>query len=105
VQNSSCRELSNKRALQAVVAKKMVSPQLLKQVVVVMRSEVEVSERRACGLTQIHRGTYRYRRRPKDGRLRARLRVLAEERRRFGYHGCRWSGFGNLVLWAGESIA
>jgi hypothetical protein len=71
----------------------MVSPQLRKQVVVVMPSEVEVSERRACGLPQIHRGMYRYRRRPEDGRLRARLRVLAEERRRFGYHGCRWPDF------------
>ncbi len=50
-----------------------------------MRSEVAVSERRACGLIQIHRGTYRYRRRPEDGRLRVRLRELAEERRRFGY--------------------
>ena len=63
----------------------MVSPRLRKQAVVVMRSEVAVSERRACGLIQIHRGTYRYRRRPEDGRLRARLRELAEERRRFGY--------------------
>src|SRR5512146_1768442 len=65
--------------------KKMVSPRLRKQAVVVMRSEVAVSERRACGLIQIHRGTYRYRRRPEDGRLRVRLRELAEERRRFGY--------------------
>jgi hypothetical protein len=62
----------------------MVSPQLRKQVVV-MRSEVEVPERRACRLTQIHRGTYRYRRRPEMVGC-ARLRVLAEERRRFGYH-------------------
>jgi transposase InsO family protein len=51
----------------------------------VMRSEVAVSERRACGLIQIHRGTYRYRRRPEDGQLRVWLRELAEERRRFGY--------------------
>ena len=63
----------------------MVSPRLRKQAVVVMRSEVAVSERRACGLIQIHRGTYRYRRRPEDGRLRVRLRELAEERRRFGW--------------------
>jgi putative transposase len=63
----------------------MVSPRLRKQAVVVMRSEVAVSERRACGLIQIHRGTYRYRRRPEDGQLRVRLRELAEERRRFGY--------------------
>ena len=63
----------------------MVSPRLRKEAVVVMRSEVAVSERRACGLIQIHRGTYRYRRRPEDGQLRVRLRELAEERRRFGY--------------------
>jgi len=63
----------------------MVSPRLRKQAVVVLRSEVAVSERRACGLIQIHRWTYRYRRRPEDGQLRVRLRELAEERRRFGY--------------------
>jgi putative transposase len=64
----------------------MVGPQLRKQAVVVMRSEVAVSERRACGLMELYRGTYRYRsRRPEDGRLRKRLRELAEERRRFGY--------------------
>jgi hypothetical protein len=28
-----------------------------KQAVVVMRSEVAVSERRACGLMELHRGT------------------------------------------------
>ena len=64
----------------------MVGPQLRKQAVVVMRSEVAVSERRACGLMELYRGTYRYRsRRPEDRRLRTRLRELAEERRRFGY--------------------
>jgi putative transposase len=63
----------------------MVSPQLRRQAVVVMRSEVEVSERRACGLMQIHRRTYRYVPRPEDPRLRVRLRELAAERRRFGY--------------------
>ena len=66
-----------------------MSPRLRKQAVVLMRSEVAVSERRACGLMQIHRGTYRYRRRPEDGRLRGRLRELAEERRRFGYRRLR----------------
>jgi putative transposase len=50
-----------------------------------MRSEVAVSERRACGLMQIHRGTYRYVPRPEDPHLRQRLRELAEQRRRFGY--------------------
>ena len=51
-----------------------------------MRSEVTVSERRACGLMGIYRATCRYRRRRReDPRLRERLRELAAERRRFGY--------------------
>jgi putative transposase len=53
--------------------------------VVVMRSEVAVSERRACVLMQIYRRMYRYVPRPEDLRLRVRLRELAAERRRFGY--------------------
>jgi putative transposase len=57
-----------------------------RQAVEVMRSEAAVSERRACGLIQIHRATCRYRRRrSEDPRLRERLRELATTRRRFGY--------------------
>ena len=57
-----------------------------KRAVVVMRSEVTVSERRACGLIGLYRGTYRYRARCwEDGRLRQRLRELAHQFRRFGY--------------------
>ena len=57
-----------------------------RQAVAVMRSEVAVSERRACGLMELHRATCRYQlRRSTDERLRARLRELAAERRRFGY--------------------
>lgn len=64
----------------------MVSPQMRRQAVGVMRSEAAVSERRACGLMGIHRATCRYRRRRSDDpRLRERLRELAAERRRFGY--------------------
>jgi len=64
-----------------------VSPQLRREAVLVMQGEVEVSQRRACGLMQMHRGTCRYRaqRRAEDQRLRQRLRELAEARRRFGY--------------------
>ena len=64
----------------------MVSPRLRKQAVVVMRSEVAVSERRACGLIRdliggrIGIGGGR-----RTAGLRVRLRELAEERRRFGY--------------------
>src|SRR2546422_296318 len=54
--------------------------------VLVMQVEVEVSQRRACGLMEMHRGTCRYRRRgAEDGAMRVRLRELAEDRRRFGY--------------------
>lgn len=57
-----------------------------RQAVAVMRSEVAVSERRACGLMGIHRATCRYQvRRRDDPQLRQRLRELAAERRRFGY--------------------
>jgi putative transposase len=70
--------------LKHIVAELLLDKRAL-QAVVVLRSEVAVSERRACGLIQIHRGTYRYLRRPEDGQLRVWLRELAEERRRFGY--------------------
>ena len=51
-----------------------------------MRSEVSISERRACGLMAMHRATCRYRRRRmEDRQVRERLRELAATRRRFGY--------------------
>jgi putative transposase len=44
------------------------------------------SQRRACGLVGLHPKTYRYAsKRPADEELRARLRELASQRRRFGY--------------------
>ena len=44
------------------------------------------SQRRACGLVGLGPKTYRYAsKRPGDGEIRAGLRVLAGERRRFGY--------------------
>ncbi len=43
------------------------------------------SQRRACKLVGIEPKTYYVSRRPDDGTLRARLRALAAERRRFGY--------------------
>ncbi len=52
----------------------------------VAREEARLSERHACGLIGMHRGSWRYRRRePNDAELRARLRELADERVRFGY--------------------
>ena len=63
-----------------------MSPQLRREAVLVMQGDVELSQRRACGLMELYRGTCRYRRRrAQDGRLRRRLRELAEARRRFGY--------------------
>jgi putative transposase len=57
-----------------------------REAVLVMQMEVELSQRRACGLMGLVRGTCRYRqRRVEDPRLRVRLRELAEVRRRFGY--------------------
>ena len=51
-----------------------------------MREESRVSERRACGLLRMHRGSCRYRRRKRnDAALRVRLREIAGERPRFGY--------------------
>ena len=45
-----------------------------------------MSERRACSTIKVDRKTVRYRsRRPPDDALRARMRELAAERRRFGY--------------------
>jgi putative transposase len=57
-----------------------------REAVLVIQVEVAVSQRRACGLMEMDRGTCRYRRRrTEDPGLRARLRELAETRRRFGY--------------------
>jgi len=64
----------------------VVSPQMRREAVLVMQLEIEVSQRRACGLMELYRATCRYRRRRgEDQRLRVRLRELAEARRRFGY--------------------
>src|SRR3974377_1778881 len=66
--------------------KKVVSPQMRREAVLVMQIEVELSQRRACGLMELLRATCRYRKqRCEDERLRVRLRELAEARRRFGY--------------------
>ena len=52
----------------------------------VVRDEARLSERHACGLIGMHRGSCRYRpSKPNDTELRARLRELAAERVRFGY--------------------
>ncbi len=64
----------------------MVSPPAKREAVRVAREEGRRSERRACGLIGMHRGSWRYRPRERDdAALRTRLRELAGERPRFGY--------------------
>ena len=49
-------------------------------------TEKSYSQRRACALVGIDPRAYRRRpKRPEDAELRARLKQLASERRRFGY--------------------
>lgn len=51
-----------------------------------LETSYEVSQRRACSALGIDRSTVRYRRRrPEDAPLRAKIREVASERRRFGY--------------------
>jgi putative transposase len=64
----------------------MVGPAAKREAVAHLRGVLEVSERRACSLVAADRKMIRYcSRRPADTELRARLRDLANERRRFGY--------------------
>ena len=64
----------------------MVGPAAKREAVAHLRSALQMSERRACTLVAADRKMIRYRsRRPPDIELRARLRDLANQRRRFGY--------------------
>jgi putative transposase len=64
----------------------VVGPRAEREAVRVVREEAGLSERRACGLIGMHRGSWRYQRRERnEAALRARLRELAAERPRFGY--------------------
>jgi putative transposase len=52
----------------------------------VAREEGQLSERRACGLIGMNRGSWRYQQKDReDAKLRGRLLELAEQRPRFGY--------------------
>ncbi len=63
-------------------------------------SEKGYSQRRACRLVGLQAKTYRYAStRLDDGALRARLRELASQRRRFGYRR-----LGLLLVWQGVRI-
>jgi putative transposase len=64
----------------------MVTPVAKREAVAHLQALLDVSERRACRVIAVDRTSVRYRsRRADDGDLREKLRVLAQERRRFGY--------------------
>ena len=64
----------------------MVGPAAKRESVAHLRAAMGLSERRACSIVEADRTMVRYRScRPPDTQLRARLRELANERRRFGY--------------------
>jgi putative transposase len=64
----------------------MVGPVVKREGVAHLQAVMGLSERRACEIVEADRTMIRYRsRRPADTELRARLRDLANERRRFGY--------------------
>jgi len=64
----------------------MVTPAAKREAVAHLQALFDVSERRACRVVDVDRTSVRYRsRRADDGDLRDKLRVLAQERRRFGY--------------------
>ena len=64
----------------------MVRPAAKREAVTHLRNVLQMSERRACTLVAADRKMIRYRsKRPPETELRARLRDLANQRRRFGY--------------------
>ena len=64
----------------------MVGPAAKREGVAHLQAVLGLSERRACSIVGADRKMSRYRsRRPAETELRARLRTLANERRRFGY--------------------
>lgn len=64
----------------------MVTPAARREAVVHLVADYQVSQRRACQAIGADRSSMRYRsRRPDDAVIRARLRELALQRRRFGY--------------------
>ena len=73
-------------ALARASGKKMVGPAAKREAVARLRERFQMSERRACAVIAADRKMIRYQsRRPPETELRARLRDLANERRRFGY--------------------
>src|SRR5438105_7859185 len=77
---------ARQRGAEGTVVKKLVRPAAKREAVALLEHMFEMSERRACTVIAADRKTVRYRsKRPADSELRARLRELANERRRFGY--------------------
>ena len=63
-----------------------MTPAASRQAAAYLRSAHGMSERRACRTIGVDRTSIRYRAtKPDDGGLRARIKALAHERRRFGY--------------------
>lgn len=63
-----------------------MTPAARRKAVTYLQATYAMSERRACAVLGADRSSARYRSsKPDDGMLRARLKVLAAERRRFGY--------------------
>lgn len=76
----------NEAGLRDLLGKKWSGPAAKREAVAHLRNRFEMSERRACAVIAADRAMIRYRSiRPDDRALRARLRSLAQERRRFGY--------------------
>ncbi|WP_139354051.1 IS3 family transposase [Sinorhizobium sp. A49] len=73
-------------ALRELLGKKMVGPAAKRDAVAHLKTVMGLSERRACQIISADRKMVRYRScRPPEVELRAKLRDLANERRRFGY--------------------
>ena len=79
----------------------MVGPAAKRAAVAHLEAKMGLSERRACSIVDADRKMIRYRsRRPPDAALRARLRELANERRRFaGPNGNRVAALGKWAHW------
>jgi len=64
----------------------VVTPGAKRQAVAHLCEAHGVSQRRACNVMQVDRSTVRYQsKRPDDNDLREEVKLVAKERRRFGY--------------------
>jgi putative transposase len=80
------RRDARQRGAERPARKKMVTPAHRREAVAHLETAHEMSERRACRVIGVDRTSVRYQRTtPDDAELRARIKALAHERRRFGY--------------------